>query len=103
MDTPSNEPGPLHLAPGAGDGATAPVVPDSGPVVTTSPGSAPLSLILGGFLASCCRRGQGSFLLLARVSASQQTGRPRGPGISSTGSARSCQARSACSLVSASS
>src|ERR1035438_9059685 len=51
MDTPSNEPGPLHLAPAAGDGVLPPVVPDSVPVLTTLPGSAPLSLILGGFLA----------------------------------------------------
>ena len=103
MDTPINEPGPLHLAPTAGDGVPPPVVPDSVPVVATSPGSAPLSLILGGFLRSCCRRGQGSLPLSARVLASHQMGRPRGPGISSTRSARSCQARSACSLVSASS
>src|ERR1035437_9003663 len=51
MDTPSNEPGPLHLAPGVGDGVAPSVVPDSPPVLTISPGSAPLSLILGGFLA----------------------------------------------------
>src|ERR1017187_6040882 len=51
MDTPSNEPGPLHLAPAAGDGVLSPVVPDSVPVLTTLPGSAQLSLILGGFLA----------------------------------------------------
>ncbi|MGD0985956.1 MAG: hypothetical protein ABSA65_19430 [Acidimicrobiales bacterium] len=51
MDTPSNEPGPLHLAPGVGDGVAPSVVPDRVPVVATSPGSAPLSLILGGFLA----------------------------------------------------
>ncbi|MFZ2058267.1 MAG: hypothetical protein WAV54_12745 [Acidimicrobiales bacterium] len=51
MDTPISDPGPLHLAPAAGDVVPPPVVPDSVPVVTTSPGSAPLSLILGGFLA----------------------------------------------------
>jgi len=51
MDTPINEPGPLYLAPAAGDGVLPPVVPDSVPVLTTLPGSAPLSLILGGFLA----------------------------------------------------
>src|ERR1035438_4100496 len=51
MDTPINEPGPPYLAPAAGDGVPLPVVPDSVPVVAISPGSAPLSLILGGFLA----------------------------------------------------
>jgi len=49
MDTPISDPGPLHLAPAAGDVVPPPVVPDSVPVVTTSPGSAPLSLILRGF------------------------------------------------------
>ena len=64
MDTPSNEPGPLHLAPAAGDGVLPPVVPDSVPVLTTLPGSAPLSLIVGvGRDRSLCRP---EFWLLTR-------------------------------------
>ena len=51
MDTPISEPVSPGIAPAAGDGVSPPVVPDSVPVVATSPGSAPLSLILGGFLA----------------------------------------------------
>ena len=51
MDTPISEPAPPRVAPVAGDGVSPPVVPDSVPVLTTLPGSAPLSLILGGFLA----------------------------------------------------
>ena len=51
MDTPISEPASPGIAPVAGDGVAPSVVPDSVPVVATSPGSAPLSLILGGFLA----------------------------------------------------
>ena len=51
MDTPISEPASPGIAPAAGDGVSPPVVPDSVPVLTTLPGSAPLSLILGGFLA----------------------------------------------------
>jgi hypothetical protein len=51
MDTPVSEPASPRVAPAAGDGVSSPVGPDSVPVLTISPGSAPLSLILGGFLA----------------------------------------------------
>jgi len=58
MDTPTNEPAstidesasPLN-APAEGSSVSSPIDSDSVPALSTLPGSAPLSLILGGFLA----------------------------------------------------
>jgi hypothetical protein len=51
MDTPTSEPASPLSAPAEGSGISSPSDSDSVPSLTTSPGSAPLSLILGGFLA----------------------------------------------------
>ncbi len=51
MDTPTNEPASPLSAPAAGSSVSPPIESDSVPAPPTLPGSAPLSLLLGGFLA----------------------------------------------------
>jgi hypothetical protein len=51
MDTPINEPASPLGAAAAESSVSSPIDSDSVPVLSTLPGSAPLSLILGGFLA----------------------------------------------------
>jgi hypothetical protein len=51
MDTPTNEPALPLSTPVEESNVSSPIEVDSAPALSASPGSAPLSLILGGFLA----------------------------------------------------
>jgi len=51
MDTTVSDPSSTDVAPVAGDGDSSPVDPNTSSSFESPPGSAPLSLILGGFLA----------------------------------------------------